>query len=333
VKIGLVSANPHRLHVELASAVEAAAGEAGIQCDRLDHSSSDAEYDAVLLLGSPSDYQAVIRREARSRRICWIGEPLPISPPTASQMLLRAVPSPSFLDVASMTVGRLAARSGLRKIARWRERAATEREFGRNLAELRSVHGRVAELVVTSTNRQLGARLAGWEARVVPFGYHASMCGPVVPPSTGERDIDVLVLGRDVVGATRRARLLRELEHRSLRVQIVDRGLYGAERHALLARTRVLLELLRVPGNTSGIRYLLATSAGAAVVSESTHDSWPAGVDAYVVQGPAERLADEVSALLADEPRRRALVGDGQALLGDELSMANSLIRVLAMPH
>jgi hypothetical protein len=218
-------------------------------------------------------------------------------------------------------------------MARWREHAATEREFGRNLADLRNVHGRITELVVTSTNRQLGARLAGWDARVVPFGYHESMCGPLVPPSVATRDVDVLVLGRDAEGGTRRARLMRELERRSLRLQVADRGLYGAERHALLARTRVVLDLLRVPGNTSGIRYLLATARGCAVASEPTHDSWPAGAEAYVVQSSEEQLADVVSELLEDEPRRCAMVDEGQALLRDELSMAKAVMRVLGAPN
>jgi hypothetical protein len=329
LRIGYAEPPPHPLHDGIGRALDAAAVEIGLDWQHFRDAGRESAFDAVLLMADPRDYRWLTQKRAQSRRILWTGENLPRSRPGLRQRLLRALPSPSLVDAVDSTAGRLVGPSGRRRMALWREEAAAERELGRNIRELRGVRGKVQQVVVTSENRRAGARLAGFDARTVPLGYHEAWCGPIVPPDAGRRDIDVLFIGRDVTGHNRRARLLAELAGQSVRPLIVDRDLYGEERSALVARARIVLDLFRVPGNATGFRFLIATAGGAALVAEECGDTWAGGMDACMAEVPQQKLARTVQALLADEERRRTLVTAGQALLHNELSMAHALQRVI----
>ncbi len=323
----------HPLHAELSDAVAGAAVELGIAAERIADPAREHEFDVLLLMGYPHFYPAFAGAPRAARRISWFGENLPTGPASAGQRIYRALPSARLLDVAHDSIGRLAGQSVRRRLLAMREQAAMERELGANLEEMKHARQWIDELVVVSGNRAIGAQQSGWhEVRIVPFGYHESFAGPLVPADSPGRDIDVLFLGRDLDARVRRARGLAEFRTRladRAQMVVVDGGLYGAERHALIARTRIVLDIHRIPSNSTGMRYLLATAGGAALVNEETLDDWLPELDRHVVEVPAERLADEVMALLNDEPRRRRLVDTGQQLLRDELSMRNCLQRVL----
>jgi hypothetical protein len=332
VRVALADEQQHPLTDELMSAVEAAAGDLGHYCERISDPRRERDFDALLLIGYPHYYPSFARSPRAARRIAWFGETLPIAEPTMAQRVLRMLPSARLLDIAHDTLGRLAG-DGLRtRLLRWRERAAVEREWAANLTRLANARRWIDELVVTSSARARGARLAGWTARRVPFGYHAAMCGPLVRPDVLPRDIDVLVLGRDVQARGRRARWLEAFKAGlggGARLEIVDRGVYGAERHMLLARTRVVVDIHRMPGNSSGIRYVLAVAAGAALVTEDSDDIWMPAADRNAVSAPRDALAASTQNLLGDEVKRQRLVLGGQALLRGGLSMASCLLRVL----
>jgi hypothetical protein len=91
-----------------------------------------------------------------------------------------------------------------------------------------------------------------------------------------------------------------------------------------------VVDLQRVPGNFAGLRILLAGAGGAAYMSEPMVDPHPfaAGVDH--VEAPAEALPSEIRTLLADEPRRCAMVRVLQHRMREDLSMETSLRQVLA---
>ena len=319
------------IHEEIARAVESAAAAADFACERLRDPGREGEFDVVLMLGHPQFYPAFLRQRGATRRLCWYGENLPPAAASPAQALLRRLPSARMLDVAHDIGGRATASRTRRWILAARERAAIEREWGRNVRRLRAARRWVDELVVTSSCRSNGARLAGWHARWVPFGYQAEVYGPLVPPET-PRDIDVLFIGRDVFARGRRARWLAEFKrrsHSSFSLTVVDAGLYGSERQALLARTKVVLDINRVPGNPAGLRYVMATAGGAAMVSEASDDDWLPDGGASVVEAPVDELHAAVERLLEDEERRRELVNAGQRILGDELAMTTCLRRVV----
>ncbi len=332
MRLAIADESQHPLHDELIEAALAGANERGIDAERLKDPRDEWRFDAVLLLGYPHYYPRFRGAPRSTRRISWYGENLPAAGATRAQALARSVPSARLLDVVHDSAGRLLGPRSRQRVLRLRESAAAERELGRNLAELRAAREWIDELVVVSRNRVLGASLAGWEARLVPFGYHAAMAGPLVPPGSPGRDIDVLLLGRDVSARGRRARGVAEFRRRlgeRARLVVVEGGAQGPERHALIARARVVIDIHRIPGNSTGIRYVLVTAAGAALVNEQTFDEWLPDPERHVVEVSRERLADEVVGLLADEPRRRQLVDAGQELLRNELSMADCLARAV----
>jgi hypothetical protein len=185
---------------------------------------------------------------------------------------------------------------------------------------------------VTSRDRGHVLSANGLASRVVPFGYHPAAAGPLLAPSAVERDVAVSILGRGLDGRPgRRSRTLARLVPAIERlgpVVLVD-GVWGAARDALLARTRIVLDVQNAAGNFGGLRFVTALAAGAALVTDTLDDPFPfeSGIDH--LEAPVDGLVAAVSALLDDEPRRQALVEAGQARLVDELSMRCSLERVL----
>jgi hypothetical protein len=186
-----------------------------------------------------------------------------------------------------------------------------------------------ADVVVTSRDR--AATLIGWgvAARTVPFGYHPCHGGALTPPEAGARDVPLLLLGSRA-GHTRRAAAVDRLRaNGASHGLLVEGSSWGAERDVLLRRTRVMLDVHRVPGNFVGLRLLLSLAAGVALVSEPMTDPSPFVPGVHFVEAPLEGLLGAGLALLDDEARRREIVAAGQALLHTDLSMASSLRRVL----
>ena len=199
-----------------------------------------------------------------------------------------------------------------------------------NLDELARAAAVGATLVVTSRDRAETLASFDLAASVVPFGYHERHAGPLASPSTGPRDIPLLLLGSRA-GHTRRAGTLDALRQSASATDLrVVEGAWGGERARLLRRTRVVVDVHRIPGNFVGLRLLLSLAAGAAIVTEPMTDPWPFVPGVHHVEAPAADLLAVAADLAADEPRRRRLVDAGQALLRDELTMGASLLTVLA---
>ena len=151
---------------------------------------------------------------------------------------------------------------------------ASVRRSTMTAGSISAVHRRAARdgirLVVTSADRAASLRRVGIRARV-SFGYHPVHAGPPHAVDDADRDIDVLVLATDASGVpTRRARARRGGRGAGLavRVELAQGGAWGADRHRLIARARVVLNINRAPGNFTGIRTVLVGAAGAALVSE-----------------------------------------------------------------
>ena len=105
---------------------------------------------------------------------------------------------------------------------------------------------------------------AGREATHVPVGYHPSMA-LFRPKPWSERALDVTLVG---CPNERRQALLDRLERRGLRVRMIY-GLFGAERDAVLADTRVVLNpLYYEQGVFPVLRQIHAVANGLPVVSE-----------------------------------------------------------------
>lgn len=121
-------------------------------------------------------------------------------------------------------------------------------------------------------------KAAGRHAVHVPIGYHPSFERFVMRP-WAERDIDVVFCG---CMSERRAKVLQALADKGLKVHLVGPGeAYGAERDAILARSKLALNMLFEDGNTFPVlRAAHAAANGLPMISESAPEmpEWVDGV-------------------------------------------------------
>lgn len=332
--LGLAAEEHSALVDELIAGVEGVCADSEVPVRRVRNGRDEALVDALIAIGDPRAYPDLIARPPATRRICWLDAHLPpASDNDLTARLMRGIPSPEILDIAHGLSAPLPAPDARLRLLAAREHAEIERQWADGLAQLKAATGAFHELIVPSPDRAEWPSARGMRARVVPFGYHPEMGGPLVDPGEGDRDIAVLVLATEARGRGRRGRLLAEVLERIERlvqVAVVEAGAYGAEREALLARTRVVLDVHRVPDASPGLRFLLATAAGAALAAEPAVKAGALAAGRHFVAAEIDRLAEATLEILADEPRRQALVRAAQDLLRGPLAMATCLEEVLA---
>lgn len=330
--IGLATGVEGPLTAELAAAAGRACRVLGIAVDRVATPEDADRVDVVLGIAYPHYYPVFRGRTIGRPRIAWLGEPLPPADDSLADRLVRPLPMGRMLDVVipAWTVGRR--RTTPPWMVRWRERAAFHHDQRFNLAAHVAAARRGIQLIVTSSDRAATLGRRGIAASVVPYGYDEELAGAPADPGI-DRDIDVLILGTMITRfPTRRARItaevLRQLDP-TVRVVVVEDGLWGHDRCVLMRRARLVLNIQRVPGNFTGIRSMLAAAAGAVVVSEPV--TWPSpfvpGV--HYVEAPPAGLADAIGELLAGRERRLAIGRAAQDLVVHDLTMTSSMERLL----
>jgi SAM-dependent methyltransferase len=122
-------------------------------------------------------------------------------------------------------------------------------------------------------------------------------------------DIDVLFYGST---NERRLRILNELKARNVRVEHVF-GVYGKERDALIARSKIVLNLHYYESKIfeiARVSYLLAN--GVCVVSENGLDPAERQLSDALAFAPYEKLVDTCLRLLSDEDGRARLAARGK---------------------
>lgn len=167
------------------------------------------------------------------------------------------------------------------------------------------------------------------EARVlhVPLGHASTV--PGIAPAAVE-DIDVLFYGSQ---NERRQKVLQALEARGLRVHAAY-DVYGAERDALIARAKVVLNLHFYESRifeVARVAWLIANRK--AVVAEVDADTDIDDDLRHAVAGvPYDALVDRCVALVRDEPARRELAERGAAALAhrDEARILDAALAATA---
>jgi hypothetical protein len=319
------------MHRELAAAVLAAGTALGLDAVGVETGQASGSATWLLGIGPDQAYRDALAKAAGTPglvRIAWTGEPT-VAPGAPSPGVwvrlarsramhyvklppaLRGVPWPGTLGTA-------------------RRRIRNEKELGRNARLIPNLAALTDRIVVTNRDLEATLRDSGVAARVVPFGWEPSVHGRMTRADS-DRDLDLVSLAhyRDALLAARRTRKMQALVDAEPRLVCAE-GVWGAERNALLRRTRVLVNVQRVEGTFIGLRLVLALAAGVAVVTEPMADPYPFVPGVHFVEADADHLLSGARALLADERRRREIVAAGQALLTTELSMTRSLERVLA---
>jgi hypothetical protein len=332
--LGLAWAGPDPLTDGLLVAIERSAADIGLITCRVSRPEDERSVDVLLAVGFPRSYAAFLDAPRSARRIAWFGEPLPRLPSDDAAGMRRSRRAMGVaLRLAKTGLGPITRRSLPGPLGRLRESAAIAEERASNLADALWCSRSVDLVVVTSRDR--ARTLAGHaiDAAVIPFGYHAAAAGPLVAPDREGRDISVVVVGSGTgEPRLRRGRVLGAITPALEAMGSLVRldGVWGPERDAVLQRARVVLDIQRVPGNFTGLRFLTAMAAGAVLVTEPLDDPHPfvPGVDH--VEARANEIPGAIAAVLADEPVRVAIAEAGQARLIGDLSMRTALERVLA---
>jgi hypothetical protein len=327
-RLGLETEGIPGFIAELTNAAGVAARELGMEPREVSTSADESAVDTLLAVGSLNLYPDLVARQRSARRVLWHVEPLPQPIRGPADRLHRALPTGKLLDLGGAALPPLRRTSAWQ---RWREEAANVREPVTNLAWMRR-HGHAMDRIVIDTDaRADGARDAGFAFDVVPFGYHEAYAGPMAASASepgSERDIAVLTLA-NISPLARRYRLTaaiaEELRESNLELVRVPDHTYGAERRAILERTRVVLDVHRLPGSHPWFRFVLSTAAGAAMISEPLPMPAPLIPGLHYVEADTADLARAASDLLADEPRRRRLVEAAQSLLISELHLRRTL--------
>lgn len=338
VRLGLARGAPDPLTDSLLEAIALAAEAIEVPCAWLRPGEDEPDCDVMVVVGAPRSYKWYFESSPRAARISWFGEPLPrpaqfgATLPHRKGAHRRRRHRGAILRTAKRVAGPVTRTALPGFLGAWREAATIEHEREDNLAMAAWCRDRGARIVVTSRDRATALAAAGIQARVVPFGYHPRHAGPLTPPDTA-RDVAVVVVGSGLESARlRRGRILARLRpglRRLGRVVEID-GRWGDDRDAILRRARVVLDIQRVPGNFTGLRWLLASAAGTVYVGEPMDDPDPFQVDVDHVEAPADGLIAAVAQLLENEPRRQSMAEASQRLLLGDLAMHRSLSRVLA---
>jgi glycosyl transferase family 1 len=148
-----------------------------------------------------------------------------------------------------------------------------------------------------------------------------------------ERDIDVLFLG--TLEVPRRKRLLRRLRLAGVNVTAAgswkNPAFWGENRTRLVNRTKILLNLSRFPGQSSGSRVVLGLANGALLLSEPMYRPDPFVPGEHFLSASVEEMPALVERYLNDDAARKALVDRGFSFMTREVTMERSVAKILTL--
>ncbi|MFQ6036721.1 MAG: glycosyltransferase, partial [Sedimentisphaerales bacterium] len=171
----------------------------------------------------------------------------------------------------------------------------------------------------------------GFQVEFIPFGYH-SIFGQL---QGHKRDIDVLFLGRLNNERRRRVidRLFDELRANGVELTIIDRDYYNEGRTELLNRTKIMLNLLRVPWDFGPERFLMSMSCGALVVSEKIVKPEPYRPGVHFVQAQTQDLAAIICQYLKNDNEREKITHCAYEFVMGELQLEKKVLQLLKSCH
>jgi glycosyltransferase involved in cell wall biosynthesis len=168
-------------------------------------------------------------------------------------------------------------------------------------------------------------------ASLLPVAYSSYLGRLLDSP----RDIDVLFIGR--TRNRRRIELLSGLEERlrsqGITLTFAPKHTYGEERTRLLNRSRIVVNILNFPWDLTGLRFLMAMSCGALVVTETLHDARPYRAGENIVEVPADKLAEVIVYYLKHEDERAAIAANGYRFATQENTLGKAARRILDIYH
>lgn len=152
------------------------------------------------------------------------------------------------------------------------------------------------------------------------------------------RDIDVLWMGKH--GSPRRRRILEqvrsELRSRGINIYMADNEerpfVFGNERTILLNRAKITLNVMRTWYDDNFSRLSMAAPNRSLVISEPILPHCPEFVSGqHYVAASVDKLCDAIVHYLTHEAERTRIVENAYRLMTTELTMSNSIRRVLCV--
>lgn len=114
-----------------------------------------------------------------------------------------------------------------------------------------------------------------------------------------------------------------------MRLTYAPKSCFGEQRTQLLNRTKVCLNVLNLPWDLTGLRFLMAMSCGALVVTESLYEPAPYRPGVHLAEAPLDKLADAVAYYVHHENERAALAESGYRFATEQLTLEQSLTKIM----
>jgi glycosyltransferase involved in cell wall biosynthesis len=145
-----------------------------------------------------------------------------------------------------------------------------------------------------------------------------------------KRDVDVLFLGHLHKKRCRRTSILKSvketLQARGYNLKIVDKDCFGQERTKLLNRTKILIDIVRMPWEIPGMRLMMAISCGAMVISTGFKgDPFPYILNKHFVDVDTDQFADTIVYYLQNDSERYKISREAQRFVNEQLTLENNL--------
>lgn len=181
----------------------------------------------------------------------------------------------------------------------------------------------VDAVACSTPTRAAFLKQCGIAATFVPLGFHSDW-GQI---GTVERDIDVLFIGETNAG-TRWSLVpdvLRQLRLWGYRTREVNLFPCGGERTSLLQRSKIVLNVLRLPWEFPGPRLFAGAACGALIVSNEAVQNEPFVAGLHFVRSPRLRMAESIHWFLAHEEERKRRAARALQSMSADLPLSKSI--------
>jgi hypothetical protein len=187
----------------------------------------------------------------------------------------------------------------------------------------------IDDVATDTPTRVAFLRQHGIPARFIPMGYHDSWGSE----NHGERDVDVMVFG-NIHTATRVntiPHVLSKLADWGYCTEVQPLFPVSSLRISLLQRARIVLNVLRMPWEFTGLRLFPSTACGALVVSNTAVQNEPFVEGLHFVPAPKTRMAEAIAHLLDHEEERARRASIAREHLRQHHSMQHAITELLQL--
>ncbi len=182
-------------------------------------------------------------------------------------------------------------------------------------------------LFTTTLAKQKFLSSKGFNAEFIPFAYHHSFGEDM----NLKRDIDVLFLGR--LNNARRKKIVKNLSQKlqkdKIRLKVVDNNCYGKQRTELLSRSKISIDLPRVPWDFGIERFIMSMSCGSLIISEISENTSPFITGTHFVSSDEDKFASVIKHYLKNDIERHAITQTASHFVRQECTLQKSVCQII----